>query len=113
MEGNQTCFFCHEKNGLEICKHCESVAYCSEQHRLIHRPETICFPFAVGQAPHVGRYMIATRDIKASGTLNSINDPLTDFHTLLKCVRKKQHQNLEARKKRVQWLLVCFVDFVW
>lgn len=73
MEGNQSCFFCHEKNGLEICKHCESVAYCSEKHRLIHRPETICFPFAVGHAPHVGRYMIATRDIKASGTL-SIND---------------------------------------
>ena len=63
---DESCFFCQNK-AQNVCKYCKSVSYCSQDHWKIHRPETICFPFKVGFAPHVGRYMIATQDIKASG----------------------------------------------
>lgn len=64
---HEVCFFCQSK-AEQVCEHCHAVAFCGQDHALIHRPETFCFPFDVEHSPNVGRYMIATRDIKASGT---------------------------------------------
>ena len=60
------CFFC-DKKSQKVCSFCQNVGYCSDKCWKIHRPETMCFPFKVGYAEHVGRYMIAARNIKASG----------------------------------------------
>ena len=70
----EKCFFC-ENSAQNVCPNCQLVAYCSPEHLKIHRPEKICFPFFVQATPNVGRYMIATRDIKASGTICSKQFP--------------------------------------
>ena len=68
MEGEQSCFFCSAP-AKEVCTYCDSqVYYCSTAHFKIHRPEKICFPFYVKSDPKVGRFMVATQNIKASGT---------------------------------------------
>ncbi len=68
MAGIKTCFFCDLK-AAEVCKSCNLVAYCSTEHFVIHRPEDICFPFCVKSDPVVGRYLVASRNIKAAGKL--------------------------------------------
>ena len=62
----ERCFFC-DIQAQNVCSNCQLVAYCSPEHLKVHRPEKICFPFVVQTSPNVGRYMVATRDIKASG----------------------------------------------
>jgi hypothetical protein len=71
-EKSEKCFFC-QSEAQNVCSYCKSVSYCTQEHWKIHRPETLCFPFKVKFAPHVGRFMIATRNIKASGMLFYLN----------------------------------------
>lgn len=57
------CFFCGAAC-TQYCYHCRRVSYCSQDHYQIHRPENYCYPFIVKTSPDVGRYCVATRDIK-------------------------------------------------
>ena len=78
----EKCFFC-DNVAQNVCSNCQLVSYCCQDHLKIHRPEKICFPFTVQSSPSVGRYMVATRDIKASGKLNirvTFNIKDQEFH---------------------------------
>ena len=68
-KSDDQCFFC-QAQAKNVCSFCNCVKYCSKACWKIHRPETMCFPFKVKYVPHVGRYMVATRDIKASGMIS-------------------------------------------
>ena len=68
-KSDNQCFFC-QAQAKNVCSFCNCVKYCSKACWKIHRPETMCFPFKVKYVPHVGRYMVATRDIKASGMIS-------------------------------------------
>jgi len=57
------CFIC-SKPATETCDKCNLVAFCSEEHKKLHRPENFCFPFMVEQKEGVGRYVVAVRDIE-------------------------------------------------
>ena len=35
-----------------------------QDHFLIHRPDNLCYPFIVKNGPGVGRFLVASRDIK-------------------------------------------------
>lgn len=61
LEGD--CFFCGAKASVK-CRHCQKVYYCSQEHLDVHRPENYCHPFKVLKDPVVGRYTVASRDIK-------------------------------------------------
>ena len=55
------CFYC-SVNSATRCQ-CGQY-YCSEDHLKIHRPGQYCLPFKVTYSPQVGRYLVASRDIK-------------------------------------------------
>jgi len=59
------CFFCG-KIAHFLCSHCQKIYYCSKEHYVIHRPDDYCYPFIVKTDPDpvVGRYVVASRDIK-------------------------------------------------
>ena len=59
----KVCFLCG-KPATEVCDKCGLVAFCSEAHKKLHRPENFCFPFMVEQREGVGRYVVAVRDIE-------------------------------------------------
>jgi len=59
----KVCFIC-SKPATEVCDKCGLVAFCSEAHKKLHRPENFCFPFMVEQREGVGRYVVAVRDIE-------------------------------------------------
>ena len=48
------CFLCGEPSTF-TCDKCGLVAFCSEAHQKLHRPENFCFPFMVEQMEGVGR----------------------------------------------------------
>ena len=48
------CFLCAEPATF-TCDKCGLVAFCSEAHQKLHRPENFCFPFMVEQMEGVGR----------------------------------------------------------
>ena len=55
------CFYC-SANSATRCQ-CGQY-YCGEDHLKIHRPGQYCLPFKVAYSPDVGRYLVASRDIK-------------------------------------------------
>ena len=74
-----SCFFCGQVTSHR-CGHCSNIFTCSkvahlqhlapctspapaQEHHLIHRPDTYCYPFIVKVDPVVGRYVVAARDI--------------------------------------------------
>ena len=74
-----SCFFCGQVTSHR-CGHCSNIFTCSkvahlqhlapapapapaQEHHLIHRPGTYCYPFIVKVDPVVGRYVVAARDI--------------------------------------------------
>ena len=63
-----SCYFCPVTEGVAPCEHCEGVvAVCSDlRHQKIHRPDGLgaCLPIKVDQNDNVGRFLVATRDIK-------------------------------------------------
>ena len=65
--GNGKCCFCCQPSD-QVCPHCGLVYFCCEDHLFIHRPEDFCFPFRVEANEAVGRFIVATRDIKPTGT---------------------------------------------
>ncbi|XP_023321991.1 protein msta [Eurytemora carolleeae] len=57
---DKLCFFCHcVPDGLCEC----GLAYCN-LHKQIHKPGDYCFPFKVSEREGVGRFLVATRDIR-------------------------------------------------
>jgi hypothetical protein len=64
------CFFCCQ-SADKTCPHCKLVNYCCDQHLEIHRPENFCFPFRVEFQESVGRFVVASRDIKPTGMSHS------------------------------------------
>lgn len=82
---NASCFFCL-KPSTDLCQHCKNAYFCSKDHLNIHRPgkkkiyilstitfitdfssESFCFPFVVKENEFVGRFVVASRDIKPTG----------------------------------------------
>ncbi|TRY75019.1 hypothetical protein TCAL_07034 [Tigriopus californicus] len=59
----EPCFLCG-KPGQSECPDCRLVAVCSKEHKTLHRPEKLCFPFKIEQDPVKGRLMVANRDIQ-------------------------------------------------
>lgn len=66
------CFLCQAPCD-NVCPHCESVKYCSEEHFRLHRlqfedkenhGDGYCCPFEVSEKPVIGRVLVATRNIK-------------------------------------------------
>ena len=64
---DRSCFLCAAPDCEESCDHCGLVYYCGEAHRVLHRPENLCFPFRIRYKEGVGRFMEATRDIEPLG----------------------------------------------
>ena len=64
---NESCFYCR-KPATKVCKYCKIAYYCSDEHGKIHRPDDVCFPFKIDFLPHVGNFMVASRDIEPAGT---------------------------------------------
>ena len=61
MASTGQCFFCSVETGLQ----CQCGAwYCADQHLRVHRPGQYCLPFRVAFSDTVGRYLVASRDIK-------------------------------------------------
>jgi len=61
MENRGGCFYC----GVDCEDQCECGEWtCGMEHQLIHRPGKYCLPFKVCHSPEVGRYLVASRDIK-------------------------------------------------
>lgn len=55
------CFYCQ----ADTTSQCQcGQYYCGEEHLKIHRPGQYCLPFKVAYSPQVGRYLVASRDIK-------------------------------------------------
>ena len=64
---DEICFYCRKK-ATKVCQYCKTTFYCSDEHGKIHRPDDVCFPFKIEYLPHVGNYMVASRDIEPAGT---------------------------------------------
>ena len=62
----EACFYCRQK-ATKSCSRCKICFYCCDEHEAIHRPDDVCFPFRIEYAPHVGNYMVASRDIEPAG----------------------------------------------
>lgn len=75
------CFFCGTVSSMQ-CEYCKEIFFCTkviiwtwainsvqqiriqlQDHFLIHRPESYCYPFIVKTSSKVGRYVVASRDI--------------------------------------------------
>ena len=65
---NEICFYCRKKATMP-CQYCKGIYFCSDEHGNIHRPDDVCFPFRIEYLPHVGNYMVASRDIEPAGTI--------------------------------------------
>lgn len=50
-----------------VCSQCETVAYCGPEHQKSHWLEhkTLCTPYTIQHSETFGRYLVASRDIKA------------------------------------------------
>ena len=65
----ERCFFCLAP-AVEICAQCGLVGFCGEpDHKKIHKPDDMCFPFHVESRLDIGNVMVASRDIQPAGTL--------------------------------------------
>ncbi|XP_049947959.1 SET domain-containing protein SmydA-8-like [Schistocerca serialis cubense] len=55
----------------EACALCEQTSYCGPQHQRQHWPlhRAACSPLRVATSPQLGRYLVATRDLKAGELL--------------------------------------------
>ena len=65
---NEICFYCRKK-ATKPCQYCKGTYFCSDEHGDIHRPDDVCFPVRIEYLPHVGNYMVASRDIEPAGTV--------------------------------------------
>jgi len=64
MGSEDQCFFCLEP-AVEVCSHCNLAGICDiADHKKIHKPDDVCFPFHVEKRPGVGNIMVASRDIQ-------------------------------------------------
>ncbi|KAJ9577911.1 hypothetical protein L9F63_025224 [Diploptera punctata] len=63
--GNQ-CAVCGSSVSV-VCSQCETVAYCGPEHQKSHWLEhkTLCTPYTIQRSDTLGRYLVASRDIKA------------------------------------------------
>ena len=67
MGSEDQCFFCLEP-AVEVCSHCNLAGICdTADHKKIHKPDDVCFPFHVEKRPGVGNIMVASRDIQPAG----------------------------------------------
>jgi len=84
---------------LQICTHCEKVAYCCKSHRNAHlsQHKADCYPAIVQSEDNCGRYWVATRDVSKGELLFSehalVFGPSTEcgsplFPTCLGCCRR-------------------------
>jgi hypothetical protein len=67
LSESKVCFYCRQK-ATKCCSRCKICFYCCDEHEAIHRPDDVCFPFRIEYAPHVGNYMVASRDIEPAGS---------------------------------------------
>ncbi len=67
---SENCFYCGEQCS-EKCNDCHNVSFCCQEHFTFHksRENQACLPFKVEKNQELGRYMIATRDIKPFETI--------------------------------------------
>lgn len=64
------CFYCGQEDCSEKCNDCHNVYYCCQEHLAFHRSQdSKCFPFRVEKNQELGRYMVATADIKPFQTV--------------------------------------------
>lgn len=61
-----TCSVCGEPSSLR-CSNCNQAVYCNRQHQKEDWPKhkKVCQPFKVQQDDRLGRYLVASRDIRA------------------------------------------------
>ena len=64
----ELCFFCRQK-ATKSCSYCKISSYCCDEHGVVHRPNDVCFPYRVEYSQNVGNYLVATRDITPTGTV--------------------------------------------
>ena len=64
---DRSCFLCSRTDCDSKCEHCGLVYFCGDDHKRLHRPEQLCFPFRIEVKEGVGRCMVATRDIQPLG----------------------------------------------
>ena len=67
------CFLCPAPARLS-CPHCQ-LGYCCSDHGDLHCGDP-CYPFTVLQAPGVGRYVVASRDISQGEVVFGETEPL-------------------------------------
>ncbi|XP_033608644.1 SET domain-containing protein SmydA-8 isoform X3 [Cryptotermes secundus] len=60
------CAVCGKAVMSVLCSQCENVAYCGLEHQRSHWPEhkSLCSPYSIERTDTLGRYLVATRDIK-------------------------------------------------
>jgi hypothetical protein len=96
---------------LQICTHCEKVAYCNKSHRAAHQIQhkVDCYPAVVHSEDNCGRYWVATRDVLKGELLFSENalvfGPSTEcgsplYPTCLGCCRRT---NLTYACRKCHW----------
>jgi len=59
-----SCFWCFTQESVELCSQCGLVASCDKHWKQHRDDDGTCFPIRVDQHPHLGRRLVATRDIK-------------------------------------------------
>lgn len=78
MGEQSECVVC-SKPAIQKCSGCQSVHYCSKEHQKedwkLHKLQ--CSPARVKQDENVGRYLEATRDIKAGDIIMKESSLLT------------------------------------
>ena len=64
MENTRSCFQCLSSKNTKECGNCENIFAC-KQHLANHRTSKgACFPYKVKNDLEMGRYLVATRNIK-------------------------------------------------
>ena len=86
---NEICFYCR-KPATKVCKYCKIAYYCSDEHGKIHRPDDVCFPFKIDFLPHVGNFMVASRDIEPAGTFFNNVDYIVSQSNLIRFKAKEK-----------------------
>ncbi|XP_053998660.1 SET domain-containing protein SmydA-8-like isoform X1 [Hylaeus anthracinus] len=79
MAPQPICAICG-KSGVHKCSACENAYYCSRQHQKEDwkKHSKICKPFKLTENPTLGRYYVATRNIKQGEIVIKDNKPLVD-----------------------------------
>lgn len=59
------CVIC-DQPASQACAHCGTISYCGKEHQKEHWPshKNVCKPYKIERTDEMGRYMVASRDIK-------------------------------------------------